>query len=334
MQEWSEDAIRKIRATVHKVEGLPPVMLGSADYDVDAGPPIIEVVLTTTGTPDGNGWYTAQTQSYDVTTNTFTAGSNCLLKEINDNTLEDSTYYLAKAWDYDEASGKIVWLTQCCGSGGGGGGSCCSDDEPPGTVLAGPTSGPDAPPTFRTLDPSDIPPLPYVTSAGVTVPSPFSASGSPITSSGTIAITIPNQSPNEVYSGPSSGGSAAPAFRTLVPADIPALPYASSGAASAGSSGSGTATTTLTTIAGPFTGLGTVGLKNTGSVTLNYSTVCTGAFGTSLSTGSSLGAGNAVYFDIQDNSSNPHDSGPTTNWQLKVNTSSGTTTYAWVARVV
>lgn len=67
-----------------------------------------------------------------------------------------------------------------------------------------------------------------VTSVQVSVPSPFSASGGPITTSGTIAITIPNQTANTVYAGPTSGGSAAPAFRSLVAADIPALSYATS----------------------------------------------------------------------------------------------------------
>jgi len=62
-----------------------------------------------------------------------------------------------------------------------------------------------------------------VTSVALTVPSEFSVSGSPVTSSGTLAVTKANQNANLVYAGPSSGGAAAPGFRSLVADDIPAL---------------------------------------------------------------------------------------------------------------
>lgn len=64
-----------------------------------------------------------------------------------------------------------------------------------------------------------------VTSVAMTVPAEFSVAGSPITSSGTLAVSKANQSANQVYAGPASGGAAAPAFRALVAADIPAQPY-------------------------------------------------------------------------------------------------------------
>jgi hypothetical protein len=64
-----------------------------------------------------------------------------------------------------------------------------------------------------------------VTSVALTVPAELSVSGSPITSSGTLAVTKANQSANQVYAGPTSGGAAAPAFRTLVAADLQAQPY-------------------------------------------------------------------------------------------------------------
>ena len=64
-----------------------------------------------------------------------------------------------------------------------------------------------------------------VTSAALTVPSIFSVSGSPITTAGTFAVTLANQSANQVWAGPTGGGAAAPAFRSLVAADIPALSY-------------------------------------------------------------------------------------------------------------
>lgn len=49
----------------------------------------------------------------------------------------------------------------------------------------------------------------------------FDVSGSPITASGTIALSMDNQSANTVLVGPTSGGAATPAFRALVAADVP-----------------------------------------------------------------------------------------------------------------
>lgn len=49
----------------------------------------------------------------------------------------------------------------------------------------------------------------------------FDVSGSPITGSGTIALSMDNQTGNVVLASPSGGGSGAPAFRSLVAADLP-----------------------------------------------------------------------------------------------------------------
>lgn len=64
-----------------------------------------------------------------------------------------------------------------------------------------------------------------VTSVGLTMPSDFSVSGSPVTGSGTLAVTAANQSANTVKAGPTSGAAAAPTYRALVAADIPALRF-------------------------------------------------------------------------------------------------------------
>ena len=61
-----------------------------------------------------------------------------------------------------------------------------------------------------------------VTSVALTVPAEFSVSGSPVTAAGTLAISKVNQNANLVYAGPSSGSAAAPAFRAMVTADLPA----------------------------------------------------------------------------------------------------------------
>lgn len=61
-----------------------------------------------------------------------------------------------------------------------------------------------------------------VTSVALTVPVEFSVAGSPITVSGTLAVTKATQSANKVYAGPTSGGAVVPTFRSLVAADLPA----------------------------------------------------------------------------------------------------------------
>lgn len=62
-----------------------------------------------------------------------------------------------------------------------------------------------------------------VTSVGLSVPAILSVSGSPVTASGTLAVTLATQNANKVWAGPSSGGDAAPTFRALVAADLPGL---------------------------------------------------------------------------------------------------------------
>lgn len=98
-----------------------------------------------------------------------------------------------------------------------------------------------------------------VTSVALTTPAEFTVTGSPIINSGTLAIAKANQSANLVYAGPASGGAAAPTFRTIVVADLPA--------------GFGTVTSiTLAIVAGTlFTGsiTGTNPITTNGTVTVN-----------------------------------------------------------------
>ena len=65
-----------------------------------------------------------------------------------------------------------------------------------------------------------------VTSVGMSMPSMFSVSGSPVTGSGTLTATLANQNANLIMAGPTSGNGAAPTFRALVGADLP-VPTAS-----------------------------------------------------------------------------------------------------------
>lgn len=61
-----------------------------------------------------------------------------------------------------------------------------------------------------------------VTSVAMTVPGVlYSIGGSPITTSGTLALALLTQTANTVFAGPTSGGAATPTMRALVGADLP-----------------------------------------------------------------------------------------------------------------
>jgi len=61
-----------------------------------------------------------------------------------------------------------------------------------------------------------------VLSVGLSLPAQLIVSGSPVTTSGTLTGVWANESANRIFSGPSSGAAAAPTFRALVTADLPA----------------------------------------------------------------------------------------------------------------
>ncbi len=62
-----------------------------------------------------------------------------------------------------------------------------------------------------------------VTSVALTVPTGLTVAGSPITVSGTLAISEDTQAANKVKAGPATGAAAVPTYRSLVAADIPVL---------------------------------------------------------------------------------------------------------------
>lgn len=62
-----------------------------------------------------------------------------------------------------------------------------------------------------------------VTSVGLSLPNIFTVSNSPVTSTGTLTGGLANQNANIVFAGPASGSAATPAFRSLIPDDIPTL---------------------------------------------------------------------------------------------------------------
>jgi hypothetical protein len=65
------------------------------------------------------------------------------------------------------------------------------------------------------------PALGTVSSVGLAMPTQFTVTNSPVTGSGTLTAAWNNQTANTVFAGPTSGGAAAPVFRSLVNADMP-----------------------------------------------------------------------------------------------------------------
>lgn len=62
-----------------------------------------------------------------------------------------------------------------------------------------------------------------VTSVALSLPSIFTVTGSPVTTSGTLTGSLNTQSANTIFAGPSTGSPAIPTFRSLVAADIPLI---------------------------------------------------------------------------------------------------------------
>jgi hypothetical protein len=61
-----------------------------------------------------------------------------------------------------------------------------------------------------------------VTSVALTMPTAiFDVAGSPVTGSGTLAVTLDTQTANTLFVGPTTGAAAAPTFRAMVLADLP-----------------------------------------------------------------------------------------------------------------
>ena len=75
-----------------------------------------------------------------------------------------------------------------------------------------------------TLDTASYTTSSGVTSVGLSLPSIFTVTGSPVTTSGTLTGSLATQNANTIFAGPVSGTTpAAPTFRALVAADIPNL---------------------------------------------------------------------------------------------------------------
>lgn len=123
-----------------------------------------------------------------------------------------------------------------------------------------------------------------VTSVGLSLPSIFTVSGSPVSSSGTLTATLATQVANRVWAGPTTGADATPTFRALVAADIPDISAtyltASSTATLTNKSGN---ISQWTNDSGYITSVGTggAGITTVGTITSGTwnGTVITGQYG-------------------------------------------------------
>jgi hypothetical protein len=170
--------------------------------------------------------------------------------------------------------------------------------ETANTFFSGPVSGSAATPTFRVLTAADMPSPLFsstptqcsgefatgidaygnavcvaagsVTSVGLSAPSIFTVTNSPVTSSGTLTMTLASEAINTVFAGPGSGSAGTPTFRALVAADIPANITSNT----TGSAGTLTGTVAIanggtgaTTAAVAVTNLGAAGLATANTFT-------------------------------------------------------------------
>lgn len=125
-----------------------------------------------------------------------------------------------------------------------------------------------------------------VTSVDLSMPNIFSVSNNPVTSSGTLTVTLANQNANTVFAGPSTGSAAAPTFRSLTFADITGDPLVVSKGGTGTSSltdkavlvGAGTSSVTLTSTSSQYKVFvsGSGGTPIWGTVSLDQSTAISG----------------------------------------------------------
>jgi hypothetical protein len=162
-------------------------------------------------------------------------------------------------------------------------------------VWAGPSTGVPATPTFRALVTADLPAgTGTVTSVAQTVPtSILSVTGSPVTTTGTLAIALQTQTANLVWAGPTTGAAATPTFRAVVPADL------SGGTPGAGKYWDGAGTGAWTTLPAP----------GTGTVTSVAATVPTAEIALS---GSPITTSGTLAFTWQTQTANKFFAGPST----------------------
>ena len=125
-----------------------------------------------------------------------------------------------------------------------------------------------------------------VTSVDLSMPNIFSVSNNPVTSSGTLTVSLATQNANTVFAGPSTGVAAAPTFRSLTFTDITGDPLVVSKGGTGTSSltdkavlvGAGTSSVTLTSTSSQYKVFvsGSGGTPTWGTVSLDQAAAISG----------------------------------------------------------
>lgn len=129
--------------------------------------------------------------------------------------------------------------------------------------------------------PTTLPSFGAVASVGLSAPSIFNTTGSPITGSGTLTLSLAAQPANTIFAGPASGVGTAPVFRSLSGADLPSINLAAGGN-------------------GGVAGVLGVGNGGTGITSVGSSGQCLGSNGTAM-VWTSCGGGGGAALALQTN---------------------------------
>lgn len=118
----------------------------------------------------------------------------------------------------------------------------------------------------KSLATTDVSGSGTVSSVALTAPSSvLTVGGTPVTGSGTLAITFANQSANLVWAGPNTGAATAPTFRALVTADFPLTGVGAGSYPKVTVNTAGIVTAASTTIAAATDVSGTLPMANGGT---------------------------------------------------------------------
>lgn len=112
------ESIKTLQDALEKLGQLNPAIFETQIRRwFNTPPPTWQIIKVTDGTPDSNGRYDAIPQYYIPRTDTWIDDKGtCKLLPCNGETLTEDVRYLARATEREEgATGKVVWVTMCCG---------------------------------------------------------------------------------------------------------------------------------------------------------------------------------------------------------------------------
>jgi hypothetical protein len=218
---------------INKTQAITWATAGSVAMAYNSSTNTVSASLNTTGVSEGT--YGSATQSAVITVNAqgqITAASNTNVTPAWSSITSTPTTLAG----YGITNGVTISTQVIAGTGLAGGGALTGNvtltlaSQAASTLLGNPSTSSGIPSAITIgsgLDLSTGGVLSAtggggsVTSVGLSLPSQFTVTGSPVTGSGTLTGTWNSQSANLIFAGPSSGASAAPTFRSMVTGDLP-----------------------------------------------------------------------------------------------------------------